>query len=333
MPDSDAYRAARESTAVFDLIGWTWIELTGNDARTFLHNFCTSDVKKLPDGGGCESFLTNVKARVVGHGFVFETSEQGDPTILELATSPGQEAKLVSHLDRYVIREDVAVSGRSSEVGTLFVTGPDAADRLAAAGVRCGQRPADLEPFRHLPARVEGAAVRCYRTDLLGGPGYLLQCPAEAIADVQGCLGSVGLVPGDAATFDALRIEACFPLAGVDVTEDHLAPEVGRPWAISYTKGCYLGQEPIARIDALGHVNRLLRGLRVESAAVPVAGAAVTADGKEVGTVTSAAVSPGDGRAAALAYLRTKFAEPGTAVVVDTPAGPAAATVYGPPVV
>jgi folate-binding protein YgfZ len=168
------------------------------------------------------------------------------------------------------------------------------------------------------------------RLDWFGRPGMLILHDVQARRLIADRLAAAGCVPGSPDLLESLRIEGCFPYSGVDVTEDHLAPEVGRPWAISYTKGCYLGQEPIARIDALGHVNKLLRGVRLEAGPVPEPGAAVIADGKEIGNVTSAATSLEDGRPIALAWLRSKFSEPGTTVFVRTDRGDVSARVFGP---
>ncbi|NNJ26691.1 YgfZ/GcvT domain-containing protein [Alienimonas chondri] len=127
-------------------------------------------------------------------------------------------------------------------------------------------------------------------------------------------------VPGDATPLsEAARIAAKLPLIGTDLTDANLCMEADRPWAISYTKGCYLGQEPVARVRALGRVNKLLRGFRLAPGSPSVAGGAVlTADDADVGVVTSAA---GD---AALGIVKRKWAEPGTSVAVDG----AAATVF-----
>ncbi|HEX6984362.1 MAG TPA: glycine cleavage T C-terminal barrel domain-containing protein, partial [Planctomycetaceae bacterium] len=330
-----AYLAARESAVVFDLTGWTAIRLSGRDAVKFLHNFCTSDIKQLGPFQGCETFFTNVKARVVGHGFAFRgvgASGTDEGRDLDLLLSPGQVAALVPHLDRYLITEDVTITDRTPETGVLFVTGPTAATTLEAAGLRSPNvTPSELSPLSMLAADVERRPVSVRRVDLLGGPGFLIDSDPAAVSVLRARLSENSAVNAGSDAFDALRVEACFPLYGIDVTEDHLAPEVGRPWTISYTKGCYLGQEPIARIDALGHVNRLLRGLRLESGPAPDCGAAVLAEGKEIGTVTSATTSFADGRPVALGYLRTTFAGPGTAVTVRTLAGDVPATVYGPP--
>ena len=130
--------------------------------------------------------------------------------------------------------------------------------------------------------------------------------------------GQRGAKPAGLAAADLLRVEAGTPVYGKDVTENNLAPEVGRTaQAISYTKGCYLGQEPIVRLRDLGHANRVLTGLRVEGTQPVPAGAKLWREGKEVGQVTSSVYSPALGTVIALAYVRRGNTEPGTALEVE----------------
>jgi folate-binding protein YgfZ len=175
---------------------------------------------------------------------------------------------------------------------------------------------ASLPPFGHLPSDALGYRLFVRRVDLLGAPGYLLSVPRQGLVELWQTLRSAGVSPGGSAAFHALRIEARMPLYGKDISDDNLAQEVGRTQqAISFKKGCYLGQEPIARLDALGHVNRELCGLRIESEHVPPPGTVVSADGQnEIGRITSSALSYADHRAVALAYLRAGHTRPGTAV-------------------
>ncbi len=136
-------------------------------------------------------------------------------------------------------------------------------------------------------------------------------------------------MPAGTAAFDALRTEAGFPLYGIDITDANLAQEVNRTaQAISFTKGCYLGQEPIARIDAMGHVNQQLRGIRLSAGPVPAAGTEVlTTDGdpRKIGQITSAAMSYGTNLPVALGYLKRNYDSPGLEVGVAS----SAATIRG----
>lgn len=335
------YHAARTTAAVFDFSRRTQIELTGNDRAKFLHNFCTNDIKKLSPGQGCEAFLTNVKGRVLGHVFVFVGADS-----IWLETIPEAEAGLLAHLDRYLITEDVALHGRTAEWGELLVTGPASTAKLHALGWLDQELPVDGHSWGRFPTCLnddneDGGSETCptneslhvRRVDLLGTPGYLLAAPRPALGELWTQLTTAGVQPAGSLAFEPLRIEAGFPLYGRDITEDNLAQEVARTSrCISFTKGCYLGQEPIARIDALGHVNRELRRLHLESGPIPSAGDKVlSADGQEAGTITSAALSFADDRPVAFALLKSKFVAAGTMVQVRTGASLTAAQVWPQP--
>ena len=307
-PQSE-YAAARNESVLFALSDRTQIEITGADGAKFLHNFCTNDILGLEPGQGCEAFVTNVKGRVLGHVFVFVGEES-----IWLETVPDSENALISHLDRYIITEDVALHGRSAECGELFVSGPQATDLLGRLFVSDS-----LDTYAHVSVQVLQQPASVRRVDLLGQVGFLLSRSRHLLADTWNILRDNGMRPAGTAAFDALRIEAGTPLYGVDISDGNLAQEVARAKvAISFTKGCYQGQEPIARIDALGHVNRELRGLKLTTGPVPPSGSQVMAanDQKEIGTVTSAALSYEDDNPVALAYLRSQFVTPGTSVAV-----------------
>lgn len=304
------YQAGHESAVLFDLSDREQVELKGADRQKFLHNFCTNDIKNLPVDQGCEAFVTNVQSRILGYITVFN---QGDSLWLDLA--PGQSAALTEHLDRYIIMEDVEQVVRSPEFGCLYLTGPEAGHILskldiAALAVNQQQRVTDSE-----------AELTVRRVDWFGQPGYLCCLLHEKIVAFWQQLIEAGAKPAGQEAFEALRIESCFPLSGIDLTDENLAQEAGRTsQAISFKKGCYLGQEPIARIDALGHVNQELRIIALEGDGVPSPGTPVIAtvkdNQKEVGKITSAAKSYGKYPVVALAIIRKEAYEPGTKVEV-----------------
>jgi folate-binding protein YgfZ len=177
---------------------------------------------------------------------------------------------------------------------------------------------AELPPLGTTTRPLNGVWLR--RVDWLLQPAYLTLGSQHAIEALQARLLQPGFetpVLGTAAEWDALRIDAGFPAYGVDITDDHLPQEVGRTArCISFTKGCYLGQEPIARLDAMGHTNRELRRLLCDGTEVPAPGTELrdAATDQVVGQITSAAANPhGDG-AVALGYLKSKWTTPGTHV-------------------
>jgi hypothetical protein len=310
---STAHHAASNSAVVFDLSDRAHVEIHGRDRQAFLHNFCTNDVKRLQPGDGCEAFIPNIKGRILGHVFVFSQEDY-----LLLDSVPGSDAFLMQHLDRYVITEDVTLKNRTSDLGDLLVVGRSAGrivSELLGVGVD------DLPMYGQGSASFESERVIVARVPMTHEPGFLLTVPGEAVPSSCNALTACGAALADRQLFDALRIESGFPLFGVDLSEDMLAQEAGRTQqAISFTKGCYLGQEPIARLDSLGHANRMLRGLRLDFGAPPVVGAIVLDESgqEQIGTISSSALSPADGHPVALALLRFKYGTPGTRVVVQS---------------
>ncbi len=276
------YAAATTAAASFELAHWTQVELTGNDRAKFLHNFCTNDIRGLTPGHGCEAFITNVQGKVLAHVFVYAHTNT-----LRLIGVPECAERIINHLSRYQISEDVVFTDRTNERGLLFVSGPQAAISL----FNLGSGALSLKAGQHCDCAIGSLAFTICRNDLLGPPGFLLSGPATQTAQLRQALDEAGAQPAENPVFNALRIEASFPFYGLDITDANLAQEVNRtPQAISFSKGCYLGQEPIARIDALGHVNRQLHGIRLGEGPVPAAGAVVTttdADPREIGQVTS----------------------------------------------
>jgi folate-binding protein YgfZ len=284
------YAAVREGAALFDLSHYGKVELTGPDAGTFLHNLCTNDVRGLPDGAGCEVFFTTAKAKVVAHGYLFH---EGAAFWLDLA--PGTAEKVIHHLDHFLISEQVEFADRTRERAQVHLAGPRAQAVL-----------------QH--AKGPGQARR---NDRLGLPGYDVLCPPVGAAALWQALTDAGAVPAGLQAFEALRIEAGTPRYGLDMDDNTFAPEAGRTaQAICYTKGCYLGQEPIVMARDRGQINRTLVGLALPEGPVPPR-TAVYRDGKEVGHVTSSAWSPRTGAGVALAYLRRGHQEAGTGVEVD----------------
>ena len=306
--NSDAsrqYEALTAGTGLVDFRGRTLIEMSGADAASFLQSFCTQDVKRLAVGEGCEAFITSVQGKVLGHVMVRREAER-----IVLDTVPGEGDKLMAHLDRYIFRADVKLADRSSEWGELLLGGRKCSELL--------QKILDQELPVHdlscVAATVAGRPVMVQRADrLLAESAFLVRATMDDWATVEQQLFDTGAMPCSLATFDTVRIEAGWPLYGRDINEQHLPQEVDRDaQAISFRKGCYLGQETVARIDALGHVNRKLRGLKFTGNSEPPIGLPLMDAEKQVGEVTSATWSPKFGAPLALGYVRRGHNEPGT---------------------
>ncbi|MBC7856633.1 MAG: aminomethyl transferase family protein [Pirellulaceae bacterium] len=298
------YQALTAGCGLADVSFRSRVELTGADRVQFLHSFCTNDIKRLAPGEGCEAFLTNHQGKTVGHVYVRIL-----PNAIVLDTAPGHAAGIIEHLNRFVISDRVEFRDLTPITGELLLAG--ASSHQALASVDVPYLPANLHG--HGQFLIAGMDVCVQRVDFAGEPSYFLTTSAEAFAAVQSALLNAGATSCEPAAVNAARIEAGTPLFGMDITEENLPQEIGKSkLAISFTKGCYLGQETVARIDAMGHVNRLLVGVMFTSSEIPAAGTELFAVGKPVGKVTSACWSPRLGRPLAFALLRRAQAVPGT---------------------
>ena len=317
------YRKAKNECALFDLSDRTNIKITGKDRVAFLNNFCTNDIKMLNPGQGCEAFITSIKGRVLGHVFVFVEQDA-----IWLESVPHATEPLLQHLGKYVLAEEVELHDRSAEYGELFISGPKSAEKLTPLISNV----ADFGQHAHGMMKWNEISIAWRRIDFLNEPGFLLSAARDHLGDVWRLLCET-IKPAGADVFHALRIESGFPLYGIDVSEENIAQEVGRTkQAISFTKGCYLGQEPISRIDALGHVNRELCGLKLSTGSAPLPGSAVKSEdgSKEIGSITSSVLSPIENTPLALAYLKSQYLTPGTSVSVHVDDNSIPASVFQP---
>jgi tRNA-modifying protein YgfZ len=281
---ADQYLVLREGRGFVELADWSSVTVSGADRQTFLHSFCTNDIRRLAPGQSCETFFTNVKGKLLGHGLVNCRENE-----LVFITVPGEVTSLVAHLERYVIREDVVLRDTTTARRYLLLSD--------------GSAMSDAAPD-----------VRWIAWDLIGRPSCgLLEASPSDVSRVREAILERENGQCEMAAFEALRIEAGMPLYGIDFDADNLPQEVGHDdRAISFTKGCYLGQETVARIDALGHVNRKIAGVQFAGAKIPQVGSELSSGGQSVGHVTSATFSPRLGAPLALAMLRRESLSPGT---------------------
>jgi folate-binding protein YgfZ len=286
------YDALRSGRGAVLLAEWSSVTLTGADRQAFVHNFCTNDVKRLAPSEQCEAFFTNVKGKIVGHGLI--TCRESELVVIGL---PQQAPGLIEHLDRYVIREDVQLRDTTTERSYLLIAGDGPArEVLSQPAPAAVHEP--TQPWRFFPWNL----INSESAGLIELAANNLSSTLDTIAD-----HDIELV--DLLAFHAARIEAGVPLFGVDFNDSNLPQEVGRDReAISFTKGCYLGQETVARIDALGHVNQQLVGVRFLGTTLPDPGMQLIHDGRAVGHVTSATYSPQLDSPLALAMLRREHA-------------------------
>jgi folate-binding protein YgfZ len=281
---------------------------TGADAVRFVDNFVTAAVSPLPSGGGSEAFFTDVRGWVIALATILRTDEG-----LAIGADPGLGSRLREHLDRYHIRERVSLVDASAETAAVLVAGPAAAAAVAALIGPAASLPA--AELAHVAAAWEGRPLRIIRVTAggagRGSDGFWIRGSQEAIEAVAAALAAVGLPAIDEAAIEAARIAAGFP-AAADIPEKTLPQELGRDQrAISFTKGCYLGQETVARLDALGHVNRRLVLLAIDAPEPPACPVAIQLGTEEVGRLTSSCLLPGIATPGGLGIVHRRALEAG----------------------
>lgn len=264
------------------------VDVLGTDAEKIVHNLTTNEIKSLVEGGPCrETFVTNVKGKTVGHVLAARI-ENG----FRLVGAAGQSEAVAAHLDRYTIVEDSEPHIRDDEFAAVLVV-------------------ADTVP----PTPTGSWACQ---TPWLGQASQLMLVP---VADADKAIGQLGSeeVLGEV-DFHLERIRAGFPWFGIDFSDANLPQEVDRDQqGISFTKGCYLGQETVARLDAMGQVQKKLVRWRINGT-LPEPGTTVVADGKKVGKLTSIG-GVGDLKGIAIGMARRSHFEPGAVANAEVQEG------------
>lgn len=306
------YRAVHDTAGIIDVSFRVRVDVSGEDRVSFLQGMVSNDVESLQPGQGCPATLLTAQGRIVADLRVYALENS---FLLDLDARI--KDKTVAALERFIIADDVELKDLSQNQTTLAVQGPLASQLLAAAGVSLSL----TDACQHVETRLAEAAVRIVRVSETGPGGYELlvsQAQAEAVWQTLVEAGQpLGACPVGLSALNMLRIEAGIPWYGLDMDEDRIVLEVGLDHAISFDKGCYLGQEVVERASARGRVNRKLSGLLVQGAVPPQRGDKLFHDTKEVGWITSTVISPRLGCPIALGYVRREHLEPGTQLRID----------------
>lgn len=317
--------ALRTGAVAADLTGRGSIAVTGVDAADLLHGLVTNEVKKLRPGSGCHAALLTPKGRMRAELAVLRVA--ADELLLDCEAELA--APLAGILSSYVPFSRSAIEDRTAATGVVHLEGPSSAAVLAAAAAPApGQ-----EPYAHVDGECAGAAVRVVRVSRAGEEGFDVRTSLEGVPAVLALLAARGAVPVPAVVLERGRIEAGLPRWGAELTETTLPNEAGlERTSISYTKGCYLGQETVARLRTYGHVNRRLVALLLPAGCGAAPGDGVRAGDEPVGDVTSAVDSSASGRTIALAYVKRGHETPGTRLAVVTNRGAVEGSVAAVPV-
>jgi folate-binding protein YgfZ len=289
-PEAEAV-AARDGAVAVPLLGFAVHEVTGADARAFLHRMLSQDVKGLAVGDGRPATFLDVRGRV-----------QGDPVVLAtdagflLAEEPAAAARVVPGLERYVIADDVRFADVGAAHDVTVLVG------AASAAVAAVTRPA---------LRAAGAVA----ASLGWRSGHATLVVAPVAARVFAALTEAGATPAGEAALDAARVAALAPWFGAELDDRVLPNEAVHDAAVSFTKGCYLGQEPVVMARHRGRPPTTLVRLAVDGRVAPAREAALADGGRRVGRVTTAVVVAG--RVVALALVRTDLARAGVALGLE----------------
>lgn len=315
MFSASTYAAARERAVVVDRSDRASLVVSGADRASYLHGLLTNDVAALKPGQGCYAAYLTPQGRMITDLFVYEL---GDAMLLTVPRA--QKDAVLTKLDQFVFSEDVKLGDASDTFSALAVIGP-ASGRVLAALV--GGNASDIDawpPYANRRVQFGGRAAVLTRITDAGEPGYDIYVEPDQLDVLRRELKAAGVAEADPETAEAIRIEAGVPKFNHDMDEETIPLEAGiESRAISFSKGCYVGQEVIIRVLHRGHgrVARKLAGLVLDGESVPPASTPVTAAAREIGEVRSSAMSPALGHPIALAYLHRDFLAPGTVVSVS----------------
>jgi glycine cleavage system T protein len=303
----EEYEAARRAVGLVDRSHVGRLRLTGEDGLDLLNRLSTNELEDLAVGQGRPTVLTSNKGRVLDHLVVLRQTDY-----LLVITSPENRQKVAEWIDFYTFTEDVAVQDVTEDTAMLAVMGPGAPGLLDTLGLRGADA---QERYNSSQATIGGIETLVVRTDFAGPPGYDLVVPApDGTRLWQELLkkgAPEGLRPVALQALETVRVESGVPLYGKELSEEVNPLEANLKGSISFNKGCYVGQEVVARLNTYEKVQRYLVGLAWDSDDLPPPNGELLVDGEKVGKITSAIGLPGRGGGIGLGYVAKAHARPG----------------------
>ena len=308
------YRALREGAAIGELSPRRQIAVAGADRAAYLQGLLTNDIQALRAGTGCYSAWLTPQGRMLTD---LDVLESGDMILLDVPA--GEADATLARLDQFLFSEDVQLSALEGALASVRVHGPAAAGVLQSV-IGGPSEIGGWVDYQLAKREFHGTPIVVARIDQLGVPGFCVYVEPAVETTLIAALRDGGARQVSQDVIDTARVEAGYPVFGIDMTSETIPLEAGiEKRAISFSKGCYVGQEVIIRVLHRGHgrVARKLVGLRLQGEGVPAGGARVFADDRDVGWITSAAISPAMGPLA-LAYVHRDFLAAGTALAVQS---------------
>jgi folate-binding protein YgfZ len=310
----DEYRAARGSLVIFDTNWHAIINLSGPDRLRYLNAIVSNDVKNLKEGSGTLALLLNPQGRILAELEIYALKDR----LLTLSHASLRQ-RTIETLDKYIIMDDVTLEDVTDKLGTLAIEGPQAARTIEKAyGF-------DLDELPDLAIRsvhIDSMPCEMIRRSHFGYVGMEVVAPQKSLKQIWENLlelvRSRGGLPMGMKALEALRLEAGIPFYPADFNDTVIPHEAAvETTHISFTKGCYTGQEIVERVRSRGQVNRRRVNLKFSTPEPPAAGIRLSVDGKELGLVTSSAFSPKAGTAIGMGYSRREHDTPGSILDVD----------------
>jgi folate-binding protein YgfZ len=315
------YKSLREAAGILDLSFRGRICLLGNDRVRFLHGQITNDIKRLGAGEGCYAALTNAKGKMESDLNVFNLPDE-----LLLDFEPGLTERISQRLEKYIVADDVQIVDVTPHYGLLTVQGPKAMEVVKAVGF-ANPPQKEFSITKTSDATLGEIYLANTARVFHGKAGFDIFAPNNSLGAVADKLIAAAKSVGGGAcgwtAFETARIEGGIPQFGADMDETNLPMECIEARAMSFNKGCYIGQEVLNRIHAIGHVNKELRGLRLadDLKALPQPHDKLFHNGKEVGYLTSSVKSPALNSNIALGYVRREANQIGMELMLHTADG------------
>ena len=313
----DEYQAAQAAAIIADRSYRGRIRVTGKDRVQFLHNMLSNDIKSLKPDAGTHAALLSRKGKLISDMLVYRRAEA---VFLEM--EPQRVGPISEALSRYIVTEDVGLEDVSGQDAIITVAGPLSPELMSGL---IGSSFAESLPFQSKHGKIDELPLTVVSVRHGPGPGFDVYVAPDRATDILQRLSELDRT-GDTRlaghrTMDTRRIEIGNPLFGLDMDDSHLLLEASLLSAVSFNKGCYIGQEYVARLAHRGHLNRKLVGLKLMGTVVPTHDDEIVAANRSIGKVTSATLSPALGCPIAFAYVHRDFFDAGTAVTVKNNSG------------
>ena len=315
-----ALRAARESAVLAHRSAPGILRVTGEDALDLINRLSTNEVEEMAAGSGLSTVLTTNKGRVVDLLTMFYL-----PDHWLVLTSSGNQQKVIDWIEEFTFGEEIEVEDVTAEIVVLTIVGPRAPDIMHSLT----QADFSALPIHHsVQTTISATEVLVSKADPALGEAFTLLAPiasAPALrAEILAAGEAFGMGEMDSDSYEAFRIASGVPAYGPELGEEVNPLEAGLWEAVSFTKGCYVGQEVVARLNTYEKVKRYLAMLSLEDGTIPDAGTPLTVDGKDAGKLTSVSPVLISGRRPALGYVRKAYANPEAALTVKSGDGPVA---------